>query len=68
MAVAVPQLQYLVIVNAFELPAFRVKVDKKSDFHVIRFEMIHGLREWNVFQLNVGFEFDHDQFLDEEAG
>lgn len=56
-----------VVMHAFELQALRAEVDEQTNFHIIRFEVIHGLGEMDVFQLNDGFEFDHDQFFDEEV-
>ena len=56
-----------VIMHSLELQTLRAKVDEQSDFHFIRFEVVHGLCEMNVFQLNDGFKFDHDQFFDEKV-
>ena len=50
----------LVIVGALELQTLRAEVDEQINFHVIRFEVIHGLSKVNVFQLDDGFEFDHN--------
>ena len=41
--------------ETLELQAFRAEVDQQADFHVVGFE------------LDDGFEFDHDEFFDEEV-
>ena len=56
-----------VVVEALELQAHRAEVDQQADFHIIRFEVVDGLGEVDVFQLDDGFEFDHDEFFDEEV-
>ena len=53
--------------EALELQAFRAEVDQQADFHIIRFEVVDGLGEVDVFELDDGFEFDHDEFFDEEV-
>ena len=56
-----------IIMDSFELQTSRAKVDKQPNLHFVGFEVIHRLGEMDVFQLNDGFEFDHNEFLDEEV-
>ncbi len=53
--------------DALELQTLCAEVDQQADFHIVRFEVVDGLGKVDIFQLDDGFELDHDQFFDEEV-